>query len=185
MTISRGRSTTGTDVVALGAAACILIGWFGMSTLVTELAGVHLTFHFYNMWSVVANPTRLLTGLGDGDSVRGLLFGVLCLAIGLTVFVPYRLRQRGAWLLYLAPLALMLACGALLYERTATELFADTGRYGAIESQFVTFANKIADSMSRSLAQHITLGLGAYVSFAASLVLAARGVARFRAPAPD
>jgi hypothetical protein len=37
--------------------------------------------------------------------------------------------------------------------------------------------------MSESLAQHITLGFGAYLSFAASLVLAARGIARFRAPA--
>lgn len=185
MTNSPEHPTSGTDVVALGAAACILIGWFGMSTLVTELAGLHLRFHFYDLWSVVANPTRLLTGLGEGDSVRGFLFGVLCLAVGLAVLAPYRLPQRGAWLLYLAPLALMLVCGALLYERTATELFADSGRYGAIESQLVTFANKVADSMSRSLAQHVTLGLGAYVSFAASLVLAARGVARFRARAPD
>jgi hypothetical protein len=180
---SSDRSTGGTDVVALGAAACILIGWFAMSTLVTEVAGVELRFHFYNLWSVLENPSRLLTGLAGGDSLRGFVFGLLCLAVGLTVFVPYRLKPRGAWLIYLAPLALMLVCGALLYERTSSELFADSGRYGAIESQLVAFANKVADRMSESLAQHITLGFGAYLSFAASLVLAARGIARFRAPA--
>jgi hypothetical protein len=185
MASSQGQRSQGADVVAFAAAACILIGWFAMTTLLTELAGVELRFHFYNLWSVVANPSRLVTGLGDGDTGRGFIFGSLCLAVALSVFVPYRVQQRGAWLVYLAPLVLMLVCGVLLYEKSSADLFVDTGRYGAIESQLVSLANKVTNRMSQSMAQHITIGLGAYLSFAASLVLAARGLARFRAPAPD
>jgi hypothetical protein len=170
------------DWVALAAAAVIVIGWFGLSTFVTQFPGVALRFRFYHLWSVLGNPSRLVTGLGDADSVRGFLFGGLCLVVALTVIVPYLVKQRGAWLAYLAPLALMVICGALLYAKTAGNLLADPGRSG-LQSQVIAFANKLANRMSDSVAQHITIGLGAYVSFAASLFLAARGLLRFRAPA--
>ena len=76
----------------------------------------------------------------------------------------------------------MMVGGALLYERTSGDLIVDSGRHG-LESQLIGFANTVANRTSASVAHHITLGLGAYVSFAASLALAARGLVRFRAPA--
>jgi hypothetical protein len=182
MSRSQQQRSSELDVVAFAAAALIVIGWFAMSTLVTQFPGLDLRFRFYNMGSVLANPSRLVTGLSDGDGVRGFLFGALCLAVALSVIVPYRLKQRGAWLMQLAPLALMIVCGALLYEKTSGDLLASSGR-SPFESQVIAFANKLANRMSDSVAQHITIGLGAYVSFAASLVLAVRGLVRFRAPA--
>lgn len=177
------RSANGdVDVVALAAVVVLIIGWFGMSTLVTELAGVRQRFHFYNMWSVLAHPARLLTGLSGGDAARGLAFGVVCIAAALVVLVPYRFKQRSAWLAYLIPLALMILCGVALYEKTSGDYFADSGAYGSIGSELVALANRVANRMSDSIARHISIGLGGYVSFAASVVLAVRGVARFRSP---
>ncbi len=175
------RSTDGAvDVVAVTATVVIVIGWFAMNTLVTELAGIHQRFHFYNMWSVLQNPARLLTGLSDGDTARGFAFGVVCIAAALSVLVPYRLKQRSAWLAYLIPLALMILCGTLLYAKTSGDYISDSGTHGAIGSALVAFANRVANRMSESVAEHISIGLGAYVSLLASAVLAARGIVRYR-----
>lgn len=169
------------DAVAIGAAACILIGWFMLNTVVTEVAGIRLGFHFYNMWSVLAHPSRLLTGLADGDGIRGVVFGTLCLAVLASAFVPQNRSVPHPRFASLAPLALMLVCGALLYEKTSGDLIAQTNETNAIGAQFVAFANTVAHRLSAAATRHVSLGLGAYVAFAGSIVLAVRGLARARA----
>jgi hypothetical protein len=64
------------------------------------------------------------------------------------------------------------------------DLLVDSGR-SALSSQLIAFANTLASHMSERVGQHITLGLGAYASFAASPALAARDLVRSRAPASD
>lgn len=166
------------------AAAAIVLGWFGLATLVTDYGAVTLRFHFYNLWTVLANPTRLLTGMQQGDGPQSFAFGLLCLLVGLGILLPLRIRQRNAWLAYLGPLALMLVCGVLLYHESTVERFADSGNYGSLGSQAVQLANAMSDRMSAAVGRRISLGAGAYLAFAGCLLLAARGLQRYRASEP-
>lgn len=177
---SSGLSSPRVDVVAVAAAICIVLGWFALSTVDTELGGLRLSFHFYDMWSVLERPTRLLTGLTDGDRVRGVLFGALCLLVLVGVFVPHRSERSGMRVAYLAPLVLMVVCGVLLYEKSSADLLSDTSSPGSLGSQLTAFANGLASRLSRTVTRHISLGLGAYLAFLASLILAARGLSRAR-----
>jgi hypothetical protein len=92
----------------LVAVASIVLGWFGLATLVTDYGAFTMRFHFYNAWTLLASPTRLLTGMQSGDGAQSFAFGLLCVVALLGVLLPLRLGQRNAWLAYLAPLALML-----------------------------------------------------------------------------
>ena len=135
------------EVIALG---CLLLGWFVMNTLVTDLGAVQQTFRFYNVWTMLRDPARLATGMTGGDRAVSLGFAVICLATATAILVPFRLRTPKSWLAYFAPLALMVVCGAVLWGESA------------------------------SFAKRISLGFGAYLSFSASLFLAWRGLVRLR-----
>ncbi|HTT01738.1 MAG TPA: hypothetical protein VMG11_06560 [Steroidobacteraceae bacterium] len=167
------------DTAALVAVAVILIGWFALSTLVTEFAGFRQGFPFYEMWALVKNPARLFTGIG-ADHLQLAVFGLLCIGALVGVFAPYRYPQRAAVLAYLIPLALMIACGILLYARASSDYLADDGRYGSLGSQVVHWANSAANRLGHAAARRVSIGLGGYLSFAASLFLAARGVLKYR-----
>jgi len=176
---ANARAAARLDSAALAAVAVILIGWFAMSTLVTDFAGLRQGFHFYEMWALVRNPARLFTGIGD-DRLRLVLFAVLCFAALVGVFASYRYPQRAALLAYLVPLALMIVSGVLLYARASSDYLADDGRYGALGSQLMHWANNAANSLGHAAARRVRIGLGAYVSFAACLFLAARGLVKYR-----
>jgi hypothetical protein len=123
---------------------------------------------------------RLATGLTAADHAASWAFGVVCVATLFAVFIPLRIRQRPSWLAYAAPLALMLACAATLYFATSSEALSDDGRFGATGSHLIQFANSLANRASDSFARHVSLGLGAYLSCAASLFLAWKGFIRYR-----
>ena len=183
MNVPRPTDLRGLDAAALAALIVLVLGWFWMTTLVTQFGDLQLRFHFYQLWSVLENPTRLLSGSGDGDTLTTVLFGGVCLLAALAVFLPYRVPQRSAWLASLAPLALMLVCAVLLHQRTSGDVLVDTGRQGNLGSAAIAFANQLAGRLTQAAATHIRLGLGAYVSFAASAVLAWRGLVQYRARA--
>src|SRR6185312_17167973 len=132
----------------------------------------------YDMWTVLAHPSRLLTGVADGDRLRGVLFGAVCLAVLAGAVLPQASAGGRLRVPYLAPLILMLVCGALLYEKTSGELIAQTGPPDALGAHLIAFANTVAHRLSAAATRHISLGLGAYLAFGASIVLAVRGVPR-------
>lgn len=175
----------GIDPVVVVAVICVAIGWFLLSTLDTRLGGMRLAFRFYNMWSVLEHPPQLVTGLGGDSRLKAVVFGAACLALlgGALLassLTPVDPRHRSGTLLSCAPLALMLACGLLLYQKTSADLFTSTDPSSTIRSHLTALANTLANGMSSRISRHITLGLGAYLSFAGSVVLAARGALELR-----
>ncbi len=164
------------DAVAAVAAISIGLGWFVLSTFVTEVGNLSLRFHFYDLWGVLHAPSRLITGLTDGDRLRGVLFGAVCLAVLVWAILPRERSSLQARLAALAPLVLMIVGGALLYREASTDFFADTSPPGSIGSHLTALANAVASRLSTTVSRHVTLGLGAYVSLVASVVLAARGL---------
>lgn len=169
------------DPIAVAALIAIVIGWFLLSALETRVADLRLTFHFYDMWSVLQHPSRLVTGLTDGDRPRGALFGATCLAcIIAALFATLHADRPSRLILHLTPLALMIVCGLLLYREASADFLANASPPDSIVRHLTALANVLADRVGRNISRHVTLGLGAYLSFAASVVLAVRSASRYR-----
>jgi hypothetical protein len=178
------RPLASLDSSALIATACLLLGWFFMNTLVTEVGSARLTFRFYNMLTLIGNPARIVIGIPSGHAAESFFFGLICLIAACGVFAPYLWRPRFAWLGSVLPCVLMIACGAWLYFKSSQDVIAETDRYGQIGSQVIEFANKLTNRLGGVVAQKVSVGMGAYVAFVASVLLAARGILRFTAERP-
>jgi hypothetical protein len=166
------------------AVICLVVGWFFMATVVTTVGPVQQKYHFFDMLTVMLNPSWLLYGMGSSHPLEAIAFGLLDLAVIVLPIVPFIVKKRSAWLLCLAPLALMLLCGFELYEKTAGPYFEATQRAGSFAQGLVRFGNSVALGAGNLVARHISVGLGAYLSLLASLFLAVKGLRTFRAGAP-
>jgi hypothetical protein len=158
---------------ALGA---VLISWFWMATLVSHFGPVQQVSHFYDLGTVLLNPSWLVHGIARWHTLEAFVFGTSSAAVLLAPLLAHRLGTRSAWLLYAAPLALMLICGGLLYRRTSGPYVTagpDTGAVGAFLAQL---ANEAIGKAADTIASHISIGAGGYVSFLAALYLAFRGI---------
>ena len=153
----------------------VLAGWFWMNTFVTSVGRLELSFRFYDLWDLIRRPTVLFTGAGNRPSAQSIFFGSLCVLVALAPLVPYISRSRSAWLMSFAPLVLMLLCGALLYFRTAPDYFSASGDPGEVGRDLLQLANELAGKVVGAAALHVSIGLGAYLSFAAAVVIAVRG----------
>jgi hypothetical protein len=74
----------------------------------------------------------------------------------------------------------MLLCGGLLYVKTSSGPVASSGDVGALGRDILNLANDLASRVTGTIAKRISLGLGTYVSLAASVFLAAQGWRGFR-----
>jgi hypothetical protein len=157
---------------------CIFFGWFLVDTLVVTLGSLQHGVRFFDLSAVIADPTRLFFGIQG--SFHRILFGLLCIVCLLAPLLPHLHRARANWLAYLAPLILMALCGALLYSRTSSDLFAASGDAGRAGANLIRFANDLVHRGSGLVARHISVGVGAYLALIASMVLALRGARHFR-----
>lgn len=173
------RVDWGTWIAVLGLAA----GWFFLATVVTTLGPMQQKYHFFDMLTVMLNPAWLLYGSGSSHPFEAVVFGLVDLGVLVLPLVPYLVGKRSAWLLSTAPLILMVLCGIELYQRTSGPYFAGTQRGGAWAHTLVRLGNSMAEGIGDAAARHISMGLGAYVALAASLVLAMKGLRVFRATA--
>ena len=163
---------------------CVVVGWFFLATVVTTVGPVKQKYHFFDMLTVMLNPAWLLYGMGSSHPLESVAFGLLDLAVLVLTLVPFIVKKRSAWLLSVAPLALMLLCGFELYAKTAGPFFEATQRAGPIANALVRFGNSVAQGTGNAVARHISIGLGAYLALLASGFLAVQGLRAFRAAAP-
>jgi hypothetical protein len=162
------------------AIACIFLCWFLLDTLVITLGSLQHGVRFYDMSAVIADPARMFFGFhGWGHRAA---FGLLCLVCLAAPLLPHFRQARMLWLAYLAPLALMGICGALLLWRTSGEFIAAPGDAGGIAGNLVQFANGLVHHGSSLVSRHISVGVGGYLALVACLVLALRGIRRYRSP---
>jgi hypothetical protein len=155
--------------IALLAQALIFIGWFTLDTLRTSLGSLGFDFHFYDMAAIIASPRRLELGVGDNASIITVPFAILCFALVLApAFVPTRFSTAAR----LAPLLLMLVCGAFLYHIAQQDLFIAARNADDITTSIVQLANAITRRGGDLLTRHIGIGAGAWVAAAGALLLA-------------
>ena len=160
------------------AMVCVFFGWFLVDTLVVTLGSLQHGVRFFDMSAVIADPSRMFFGLPG--SAHRILFIPLCMVCILAPLLPHFRRMRALWLSYLAPLALMLICGALLFSRTSGEFIAAPGNAGRIGGNLIQFANDLVHHGGDLVARHVAIGVGGYLALAASLVLALQGMHALR-----
>jgi hypothetical protein len=153
----------------LPAVACVAAGWFFMSSLITDYGAVQLRFRFYNMLTLMHTPRRITTGAsGEGTTLDAVLFGTVCAAAVVVALAPVWSTRKAAWLGCVAPLALMALTGAVLYHGFSQDLVANDGMLGDSGLRLSHFANELANRVSAAITRRIHVGVGGYLSLAAS-----------------
>jgi hypothetical protein len=166
------------DGISLSAMLGIFIGWFFIDTLVVGLGSFQHGVRFFDITAVIGDPTRIFFGV-DGSFQR-ILFGLVCLVCLLAPLLPHWRRNRLAWAAYLAPLALMMLCGALLYSKTSNDFFSVSAESRSLAGGMIRFVNDRMHQGSALVSRHVSIGVGAYLAFAGSLILAVRGLRQLR-----
>jgi len=160
------------------AIVCVFFGWFLVDTLAVTLGSLQHGVRFFDMSAVIADPSRMFFGLQG--SVHRVFFIPLCLVCIFAPLLPHFSCIRVLWLSYVAPLALMLICGVLLFWRTSREFIVVPGNAGRVGGNLIQFANDLVHHGGDLVARHVAIGIGGYLALAASIVLALQGVRRFR-----
>jgi hypothetical protein len=160
------------------AIVCVFFGWFLVDTLVVALGSLQHGVRFFDISAVIADPSRMFFGLQG--SVHRVFFIPLCIVCLFAPLLPHFRRIRVLWLSYIAPLALMLICGVLLFWRTSGEFIAAPSNASRVAGNLIQFANDLVHHGGDLVARHVSIGIGGYLALAASLVLALQGVRRFR-----
>jgi hypothetical protein len=163
---------------SLLAMLAILLGWFFFDTLVVSLGSLQHGVRFFDLSAAIADPTRIFFGVDS--SFQRIFFCLICIACLLAPLIPHWRGDRLAWLAYLAPLALMVLCGTLLYSKTSGDFFSAPGDASSWSGSVLRFANNLARQGSGLVSKHISIGAGGYLAFAGTLVLAVRGIRQFR-----
>jgi hypothetical protein len=153
------RAAAQIDAVSLSALFAILVGWFFSDSLTVTLGSLRHGVRFFDMSAAIADPTRIFFGV-DGSFQR-LFFGLICCMCLLAPLLAHWRGVRWAWLAYTAP--------------------ADAGSLGG---SAIRFANDLLHRGSGLVSKHVSVGVGGYLAFAGSLVLATQGLRQLRRHAP-
>lgn len=164
------------DGVTLMSMLAIFVGWFFIDTLVVSVGSVQHGVRFFDISSAIANPMQIFFRVGG--SFQRVIFGAFCVACLLAPLLAHWRGSRWEWAAYMAPLALMLICAALLYSRTSGEFFSSSADPNSPGSNVIRFANHLARRGSGLISRHISFGVGGYLAFAGSLLLAFRSFLR-------
>jgi hypothetical protein len=171
-------AATRIDGLSLLALLALFIGWFFMNTLVASLGSLQHGLRFFDISAAIADPTRIFFGV-EG-SFRRVFFGGVCVACLLAPLLPHWRSHRLAWAAYLAPLALMMLCGVILYGKSSGDFFPAPSDAGSLSTSVMHFANDLVNRGTGLVSRHISVGAGGYLAFAGALVLAIQGTRHFR-----
>jgi hypothetical protein len=172
------RAAARMDGLSLLALLALFIGWFFLDTLVASLGSLQHGLRFFDISAAISDPTRIFFGVES--SFRRIFFGGLCLVCLLAPLVPHWRSHRLAWAAYLAPLALMVFCGVLLYVKSSGDFFPIPNDAGSLSTSVMRFANDMVNRGTGLVSKHISVGVGGYLAFAGALVLAVQGTRQFR-----
>lgn len=153
------------DLVAIGV---LLLGWFLLSTVSVNLFGlseVNLSF-----WQLLSHAGSLnLSGLTSSNSDANVLMSLIGIVALLGALLPLVWRARPAHLAGVLPLVVMLLVAAELMH----------GLQRAAQSANSFFGNALGNSLAHEALKMVHIGLGFWVSLAASLWLAFSAVKKF------
>src|SRR5262245_60565262 len=135
------------DKTTWGALACLLLAWFSLNTLVVDIGRMSQGLRFYELWPVIEQPSRAITGVDRGHGLAKTALALFAVVAALLVFLPVLWKHRLAWLAHLAPLLLLLVCFAALYVKTSAAYFDVTPGAGAIRSRTFGLLNAVTGKL--------------------------------------
>ena len=156
----------------LTAQGLVFIGWFLLDAVKTTLGSAALDFHFYDMAAIIANPLRLLTGVGTDAGILTTPFALLCLAVIVAPLLPVISRGPLAALARFAPLVLMVACASILYYQTRQDTFIVAQNSNDVTASLTRLANVLTRRAGGLVSRHIVVGAGSWVAGCGALLLA-------------
>jgi hypothetical protein len=172
------------DALSLLFLSMVVIGWFGMDTMVVSFGHLVQSTRFYEVGVAVLQPATLFVGVGSNHTVALTLFTLLALlTLFAAVAAPVMFAHRWAWLAGWAPLALMLACAGLLYFSGAATSPPPSGP--GLHDDLVRIASHLLQHAQDAAVSHISIGAGGMLSALASTALAIRSTRMFRVEMPD
>lgn len=167
-------ATFGIDVLV--AAASLVVGWFFLNTVSVQLMSTMKTgATFWQILAVLNSPMGALAALGGSAGSTG-VYGFLAVAALVGPFVHFFWKDPRAHLGGALPLLFMLFVGIMIYVGISDgvkQSQAAAGAFGGQQAQ--QYAAQMAAEMTKEAMKAISIGTGAYLSVAASLLLAAKG----------
>jgi hypothetical protein len=172
------------DALSLLCLSMVVIGWFGMDTVVASFRHLVQSTRFYEMGVAVLQPTALFVGVGSSHALALTLFTLLALlTLFAAVAAPVMFPHRSAWLAGWAPLVLMLVCAGLLYGGGAGT--APTLTNSGVHDNLMRIANHLLQHAQDAAVSHLSVGAGGVLSALASIALAVRSTRMFRVEMPE
>jgi hypothetical protein len=165
----------------LVALAALLLGWFYFSVASIDLGGGgRLATTFYQVLKLL-NVRGIQDLIGGGSAG---IYGILCFLCVGGVLLPLFWRDRRASYAMLAPLIFMVLIGLLVRHKIAVQmndLQQATSHFnsqvGALgDPRTRQFASQFTDQMVKKVGGSFSLDFGAWLSLAAGLYLAWRGI---------
>lgn len=157
----------------LGALLAVILGWFFLPAISAELGLLgknSVTFYqglkFLNSGGVAA--------MGGGSAG---IYGLLCFASLLAVFLPHVWKHPRAGLAMAAPLVLMLLVLLISWMKMNDQMNAGleaASSFGGEE--FRKMAEESARQAAAEMRKAISIGFGSYLAFAGAIYLAWRGI---------
>lgn len=161
----------------LAALGLLVIGWFFLNTISIQVtAGMNTGLSFYDVLRAL-NSLNNVYALGSIQQASAGFYGFLCyvtLALGIA---PFFVASKRLWLGLASPLALFVAVFVGLYWKVSSAVSALAGTGDEASQMAGSMVREMAGEMLKALSP----GLGFYLSLAAALFLAFRGITRYLA----
>lgn len=178
--------TLGKEAVArfgaatLGAMIALVLGWFVLSTVNVQISGSYSEgLTLWKILGVLNSPAEFMRAVRSGNGGAGVYGFLACVALA-GPLLPFFIKDRRATLGGLLPLAFMIFVGYQIYAGLISSLqqmndFANI--LGGAEA--ARYARQIAAEVTKEALRAFSLGLGAYLAFAASVFFAGRSVIKY------
>lgn len=169
-------------VPTLTAMAALVVGWFFLNTVAIQLSSAYgVGLSFWKILAVVNSPAGLMSSLGGVSGGSG-IYGFLCVVALVAPLTPQVWKDKRAHLGGVLPLAFMLLVAIMIYMGISDGMKQAQGIASAFGgAQAARMADSVGSEMMREAMRAISIGIGGYLSLAASLYLAGRGVIKFLA----
>ena len=161
---------------SLIAIAAIGAGWFMLDAVALGVGLLTARFRFYELAALIFRPPRLLTGVRESDLALTIPFALICYVAIAAALAPRFSARPLARLGLFAPLALMLACGAILYSQATADTFVAAPDANSVGQALANLGNALARRSGSVVSQHLSVGVGSWLSAIGAVYLAYAGI---------
>lgn len=160
----------------LAAMLVVIVSWLWLPAInVTIMAGMKQSATLFDLLRL-ANSGASLQNFGQSGGSSG-LYGFICFLAMFAPLLPTFLKHKHARLGYFGPLAFLALTGLMIYMQMRSMTSAARDSMRALGGSRM---DEMADAMMQQVSNALSIGFGTYLSLAAALYLAWRGIDALR-----